>query len=198
MASNSRVRQILASRWRAESSGPYFKLDEPSRSLLAALPEDYFNVIQEFGRKEGFLGSEYIHLYGLDELVDLNNSYGAPTFLPEAFIFGSDGCGEAYAFRSSDGAVIQIPFIPLIVQFAEFVAPTFADFIEHCAATGDSGPLNRETIGMEVHEKHPIALGGDPTDEDNKVFVPPLEHAELCRYWTEVYCRISEKQEGQR
>ena len=31
---------------------------------------------------------------------------------------------------------------------------------------------------MEVHGKHPICLGGDPIDKDNKVLVPPAKHAD--------------------
>ena len=40
--------------------------------------------------------------------------------------------------------------------------------------------------GLEVHEVHPVKLGGSPTDLDNKIFLTPQEHARYTTWWNNV------------
>ena len=78
---------------------PFFAVREPSPDLLAALPGDYIGVVREFGGREGFLGPVYLRLYRLEELEEVNLAYDVPAYFPEGVVFGSDGCGNAFAFR---------------------------------------------------------------------------------------------------
>ena len=72
-------------------------------------------------------------------------------------------------------------------QYAERRGLNFTDFVQSLAASGESRAYNPAAVGMEVHETHPVCLGGSPTDPANKVLVPPTEHAELCRFWNSEY-----------
>jgi len=112
MTSNN-VRKILKSKWSAKSTGPFFKSTEPPPKFVEPLPKDYLDVIRDFGGKEGFLGQTYLRLYRLEELIQLNIAYQVPTLLPEVFIFGSNGYGEAFAFLLFEQSLVQVPFLPL-------------------------------------------------------------------------------------
>lgn len=190
------LERLLATRWRTTVIEPLFPTVEPPPDALAVLPADYLGVIRSFGGREGFLGEVYLRLYRLEELAGLNVAYDVETFFPEVLIFGSDGCGEAFAFPLGKPSVLKVPFIPLMAEFAETCASSFTEFIQQSSASGESGEANPSALGMEVHEIHPIVLGGDPVDEGNKVLVPVGQHAELCRFWNKTYRDLRSRQEG--
>jgi hypothetical protein len=187
---------VLTARWRATKCGPFFEVAEPPAEFVQALPDDYLAAVIEFGGREGFLGETYLRLYRRQELVALNLAYDVPALLPKVIIFGSDGCGEAFGFLVGEAAVCQVPFLPLAAQHLQRQGTTFTEFIRTLAASGESPPCNPEAIGMELHDKHPICLGGSPTDPANKVLVPPGKHAELCRFWNNVHRAALARQPG--
>jgi hypothetical protein len=188
------LRQILSTRWRAVEAGPFFGVGDPPPLADEALPRDYLALIGEFGGHEGFLGSRYLRLYRFNELMNLNLAYDVPTNYPEAFLFGSDGCGEAYAFVLGDSSVVRVPFIPLAADMAEVCAGSFREFIETLTASGRAPEANPDVIGMEAHEIHPVALGGNPDDEANRALIPAPTHAEISQYWNKVYRRTKVEQ----
>lgn len=187
MAANSDWRTILSEAWRATSSGPFFEFAGPPVDFFQRLPSEALEGIVEFGGREGFLGETYLRLYRLQELVSLNLAYEVPTLLPDVIVFGSNGVGEAFAFRLVDSAVVQVPFLPLQAELIEHQAINFAEFVRSLAASGDSPERNPEVVGMEVHDIHPVCFGGSPTDPENKVLVPVAKHAEVCRFWNKTY-----------
>ena len=188
------LRQILSTRWRSVEAGPFFGIGEPPPLAEQALPRDYLALIGEFGGREGFLGSRYLRLYRFKELMSLNLAYDVPTNYPEAFLFGSDGCGEAYAFVLGDSSVVRVPFIPLAADMAEVCARSFREFIEDLAASGRAPEADPGAVGMESHEIHPVALGGSSDDEANRALLPAQTHAEISQYWNKVYRRTKVEQ----
>jgi hypothetical protein len=169
---------------------------DPSAEFLKALPEDYLATVAEFGGREGFLGMTYLRLYRLEELVALNLAYEIPAFLPEVIVFGSNGIGEGFAFQPGESAVIQVPFVPLAADYAIRQAIGLTEFVRSLADSGESPAHRAGAVGMELHDKHPICLGGSPTDPANKVLVPIAQHAELCRFWNKVYRDALARQRG--
>jgi hypothetical protein len=188
MAAKGDWRNVLGTRWRATTSGPFFETAEPPAEFVEALPKDYLAAVAEFGGREGFLGETYLRLYQLQELVALNIAYEVPALLPEVIVFASNGGGEAYAFPLGQAGVFQVPFLPLSAEYADRRAANFGEFLRSLAASGESPAHDPAGVGMEVHDKHPICLGGSPTDPANKVLVPPAKHVELCRFWNKVFC----------
>lgn len=196
MALHAELRTVMASRWRATQAGPLFETSEPPPEFIQTLPRDYLAVITEFGGREGFLGETYLRLYQLNELLALNLAYDVPALLPEVIVFGSDGGGNAFAFPVGEPAVLMIPFVPLMADAAEHQAASFTEFIVSSAAAEESPECDPETVGMEIHDKHPICLGGSPTDPTNKVAVRAAKHAEICRFWNKVYRDALDREQG--
>lgn len=196
MIANRNWRDVLGTRWRAVPSGPFFQMAEPSADFLRALPQEYLPAVAEFGGREGFLGETYLRLYRLEELVALNSAYEVPALLPEGIVFGSNGGGEAFVFPLGENAVEQVPFLPLAAGYAKRRASNFSEFVSSLADSGESPACNADPVGMEVHDKHPICLGGSPTDPANKVLVPVAKHAELCQFWNKVYRDAVTGQQG--
>jgi len=65
-----------------------------------------------------------------EELVGMNIGYNVAQFFPDTFFIGTDGGGEAYAFKISrtDGAVFEVPFIGLPSD-ARIIADSFDSFV---------------------------------------------------------------------
>lgn len=173
------------SKWDAVLSGPFFDSGEE----LAGLPLDYLDAAKRFGGLEGFLGQRYLRLYRLSELSALNEQYQMAQYNPDLIIFGSDGYGEAFAFDRSSWKVLNIPLIPLPIPGEEIdqVAENFSDFVRSCAASPQTHPTDPQSIGKEVHLKKPLCFGGDWNDHTNIILVTPGQHAELARYWNNLY-----------
>src|SRR5262245_7598992 len=189
-------RSLMTKRWRAVASGPFFDLSEPPAEFVKILPREYLTAVAVFGGREGFLGKTYLRLYRLQELEALNLAYEVTTLLPELILFGSNGGGEAFAFSKGNAAVVQLPFLPLSDESIEIVASTFSEFVRCLAESGESAQMNVDLVGKEVHEIHPVCFGGSPTDPENKTFVPPDKHAELCRFWNKSYRNALNRQRG--
>jgi hypothetical protein len=56
--------------------------------------------------------------------------------------------------------------------------------------------INEDTFQKEVHDKHPIALGGDPINKANKVLVPAAQHPEICNFWNKVCHEVRSQSQG--
>jgi hypothetical protein len=187
-------RNLLKTKWRATASGPFFEATAARLELVEALTDDCLAAIEQFGGFEGFLGETYLRLYRVQELDALNQAYNVPSLLPEAIVFASDGCGEAFASLRGRTVVVRVPFLPLAAEYMQQVATGFGEFVSSLAASGESPMYNADAIGMEVHNKHPICFGGSPTDPANTLLVPVVKHAELCRFWNGVYRQARARQ----
>jgi hypothetical protein len=186
----------VSSVWRA--SPPAFPKGDLPRALLDRLPADYLALLGRLGPGEGFVGTRYLRLLPLDELAAANAAYQVPRYLPGHQLFGSDGCGNAFLFdlRTLPATVLEVPFVPLDPEYVEAVRPDFADFLLALAAIppGHQGPIpltpDPRTHGLELHERHPIALGGNPTDPANKVLLAPPVHAEASCLFNRVFQEV--------
>jgi hypothetical protein len=169
-------------------------------SIASALPTTYFELLDLLGPGAGFVGNEYIRLFAVDELESVNREYETERYLPGFYIIGSTGCGEAYAFDLAKPAspVFKVAFVPLDPEYLDTVAVDILSMATDFAGAkpASEGPfpplVNTETLGHEVHEKQPLALGGPPTAE-NQVLVPTVKHAELCRFWNKAFQRIRDE-----
>jgi hypothetical protein len=182
--------------WSAVESGPFFEVDQSVEWSKSVLPSCYFELARSYGGQEGFLGQQYLRLYRLDELRSLNEAYQSSLYDPGLVIFASDGYGEAFAYFNGDPRVYKIPAIPLPVagEDKDLVAPDFATFASFHGSIPPTMRPNPSSVGMELHLKKPLCFGGDFRDEDNLVMVTPTQHAELARYWNQMYRDILRQQ----
>jgi hypothetical protein len=183
--------------------GPLELPRSPQAPPSPELPATYRKLLEHIGPGEGFIGHEYLRLFAIDQLPWVNDAYAIGTYLPGYYLFGSNGCGEAYLFGPStphERPVIRIAFVPLDMEYASKSWPSFGHFLfalvnappefEDSAFPDTPNP---DAVGMEVHEVHPIGLGGDPTDQKNKVLVPVQKHVELVSFWNKTFHAIRQR-----
>lgn len=185
-------------RWNSVPVGPLFPEASVPNTIQANLPADYLAIVAAHGGREGCFGEDYLRLYRLSEIATFNLAYKSEELEPMILLFGSNGGGGAFGFRwdQRKASIVSIPFIPLLSEFAEPVAPDFTAFLEGMADTGLPADVRPEMLGMEIHEITPVAFGGDPTDPKNKVLVPAAKHPELSQFWTKMYVRLRNEQRG--
>jgi hypothetical protein len=165
-------------------------------SVGIELPADYWGLMQFANGSEGFLGDQYLRFYPTGQLTLLNNAFCTQEFIPGRFIFGSNGGGEAWAFdvRLRPAPVVKLPFIPMNDQYSKGFG-NFEEFLTQLAATEhplDQGSVNPELIGKEIHEIHPVAFGGDPASEANRVYLAPAEYGPYVVWWNRRFRQLSQ------
>ena len=97
---------------------------------------DDINALEENLGAEGAIGKEnYLALWSVNEIVDLNVEYAVKEFTPQLTYFGSDGGEMAYAFDTSNEniAIVEIPFESIDIEDKTFIADDFYSFIDALA-----------------------------------------------------------------
>jgi hypothetical protein len=93
------------------------------------LPQDYVQFFLAHNGWEGFVGDNYLILWKTEELSTFNREYEVDQYAPGLVLFGSNGCGEGYAFdtRSADMPIVRVPFIGMDLQYVTPTADSFSD-----------------------------------------------------------------------
>ncbi len=95
------------------------------------LPQDYKYFLQEYTGFEGNIGREYLGIWDLDELIELNSAYEIPAMLSRTLAIGSNLGGECIALQLTlEGSfrVILIPFTSLNETDQIVIGDSFTDF----------------------------------------------------------------------
>ncbi len=126
------IKQILKA-LKQRPSATNYQIANSENQLGVKLPAEYVQFLKLTNGGEGFIGSAYVQLWGVDELVSMNEAYEVQTCVPGALLFGSDGGGEAYGFdtQSPGWLIVKIPFIELDWNEAESIAQTFDGFLQY-------------------------------------------------------------------
>lgn len=94
------------------------------------IPLDYKVYLQNYLGFEEFIGSKFMHLWDLDEIIEFNN-YGIVEKLPNTLGIGSNASSEFIALElTEDGncRVVISPFIGLDKQDHIEIGTSFTDF----------------------------------------------------------------------
>jgi hypothetical protein len=122
------------------ASGQPFQPNTPASaqalsSLIAGvakpLPDGYTAFLLRANGGEGFIGELYVKLWRAEELIGMNCGYNVAQTFPDMFFIGTDGGGEAYAFKVSGtegAAVFEVPFVGLPSD-ARMIADSFESFV---------------------------------------------------------------------
>ena len=108
-------------------------LDAAENSLGIVFPAEYRRFMLKTNGAEGSIGkSNYLVIWPVEEIVELNEEYGVAEFTPGLIYFGSDGGGMAYAFdvREEVTRFVRFPFDSIHIEDEEIVATVFNDFIK--------------------------------------------------------------------
>jgi hypothetical protein len=102
------------------------------KQLSHRLPNDYKFYLENFKPFEGFIGPEYVALWGYDFVLESNAEIGIFSLVPNTLLVGSNGGGEYIAFYFSEQeqpSVVITPAIGLETQYNITIGTNFTDFI---------------------------------------------------------------------
>lgn len=104
---------------------------EEEKQLGLKLPVEYVDFLKLTNGGEGFIGKEYVILWGAEELASMNQSYEVQKYVPGLLIFGSNGGGEAYGFdtRTPQRPIVQVPFVGMDWGYARPMGESFSEFL---------------------------------------------------------------------
>jgi hypothetical protein len=109
--------------------------EEALSAFVGFLPDEYLTFLRRRNGGEGFVGDNYLILWRAEELLELNEGYGATEYAPDLFLFGSNGGGEAFAFdkREQPLPIVMVPFIGMQLDEAIPARKTFSEFLHRLA-----------------------------------------------------------------
>lgn len=97
------------------------------------LPSEYVSFLRKSNGAEGTIGSSYLILWKLEEILELNIAYNADLFVPGLLIFGSNGSDTAYCFdtRSDEASIVEVPFIGMNLDCVKHCSESFCGFLHY-------------------------------------------------------------------
>lgn len=110
-------------------------VNELSAEFGVNFPREYLEFLLLHDGCEGFIGENYIILWGVKELAEFNREYEVDKYAPGIILFGSDGGGEGYGF-DTEAATMPIVRIPFIGMGRRYATPVAKDFPELFAKLG--------------------------------------------------------------
>ena len=96
-----------------------------------SLPTSFMDFFKKTNGADIISSENYIILWALTDMIQLNKDYNVKEYAPEFFIFGSDGGDTAYAIEKDTGDIYEIPFIGMSKEAAIFKSKTFIKFIDN-------------------------------------------------------------------
>jgi hypothetical protein len=106
--------------------------------LTVQLPTDYKRLLQQMNGGEGFIGTQYLQLWPIEEVVKTNTEADYGNAALEFLLFGSDGGGESFAFDTrSMPRIVAVPFIGMERSAAILLAQDFASFLQFLYGSDD-------------------------------------------------------------
>ncbi|MBA4198554.1 MAG: SMI1/KNR4 family protein [Chitinophaga sp.] len=107
-------------------------LEEIENQILVSLPEDYKFYLENFDGFFGSIGLEFVNLWGCDEILERNNSYGIINKLPMTLGIGDNASSEFIAiefYNLKVNRIILSPLIDLDKQYHLTIGDSFTDFL---------------------------------------------------------------------
>jgi SMI1-KNR4 cell-wall len=104
-------------------------IEELERYFNWQFPVDYKEFLLFTNGLEGDTVGNYLVLWNVKELVELNEAYYVKEFVSNIIIFGSDGEEDAFGFDTANAKIVKLPFIGMGHIPNEIVADTFKDFL---------------------------------------------------------------------
>lgn len=97
------------------------------------LPEDYKGFLEGYAGFEEFIGKEFVKLWDVEELMEINQGYQIITELENTVGIGSNGSGEFIAIEKGSAGefrVVLSPFIDLDLDCHIEIGSSFTDFLQ--------------------------------------------------------------------
>ena len=107
------------------------EITEAERYFNYSFPDDYKDFLLLTNGLEGELNHNYLVLWSVKELIELNAAYLVKEFIDDIIIFGSDGEEDAFGFDTSNKhpPIVKLPFIGMGHIPNEKLSDTFEGFL---------------------------------------------------------------------
>ena len=164
-------------------------IDRAETSLGLRFPKDLVEFYESSDGAEGWVVNEYLAMWPIDQLVELNDAAKVSAFCPGLVILATNGGGDGYGLDTRNDTLVRVPMIGMTWDEAEPVGSTFHEFLgwlaEQAPLTGSQPSLDPAKLGRIVYEITPIIFGGSPTDPANRALVPLRDYVRLVAWWNE-------------
>ena len=109
------------------------KVVEVETKLGITFPNDYIEFLSYSNGAEGSIGENYLILWSIEDIIELNEAYCVTDFAEGIVLFGSDGGNEAFAFdtRKNETEIVTIPFIGMDLSEIKTCSKTFNGFLQY-------------------------------------------------------------------
>lgn len=119
--------------WHKNDSVSINQINEIAKKLKINFPIEYIEFLQWSNGGEGSVQNEYLYLWKVGDIKQLNNDYGIQEFLSsDCLAFGTNGGGLCYGFDfSKEAKIFQSPLGDLDYSEIKFLGSNFYDFIKN-------------------------------------------------------------------
>jgi hypothetical protein len=95
-------------------------------------PEDYIFYLENYLEFEDFVNVEYVKLWSLENLIEINESYEIQKYIPNVIAIGSNGGGEIIGLEFTERIINCIILTPAILDEEDNIeiGNNFLDFLE--------------------------------------------------------------------
>jgi hypothetical protein len=129
---------------------------------------------------EGWYGEDYLILFDEAETASASDGYAISQLLPGYQVIGLCGWDD-FILRNSAGQTFCAPTVPLNLQhLSPFTLPVDLQTLQ----------IDDRFRGKIKWYVKPIVFGGDPKVGKNMVWLSHKQHAELVRWWNNLYASL--------
>lgn len=110
-------------------------ISKSNQALIAQLPNDYIEFITIYNGGVGFIGNanDYIDLWTVENISELNPYFPEEEFSQETIIIGSDGSGTLYGYDLPKMCFFETDEYQMNRDEATYCGKTFLEFLEYLA-----------------------------------------------------------------
>ncbi|HEX8713606.1 MAG TPA: hypothetical protein VF730_17145 [Terracidiphilus sp.] len=127
--------------------------------------------------REGWVGEEYLILFEADELQNAPARYSFPELLPGYTLLGLRSWDE-FSVHDNTGHLFTVPTVPVsAIHLVPFQAP----------GVDQVWTADERFSGKIKWYLKPLVFGGDPLSQQNQTWISHDQHAQLVRYWNNMY-----------
>ncbi len=124
---------LIKNKFPKRTEHPQTQIAEIETAIKFTLPDDYKFFLSNYSGHEAFIGKEYVRLWDIDELLEMNNGYEILEYLPLTLAIGGNGAGEFIAIEKiglNDLRVALAPFIGMDEREQHIeIGNSFTDFL---------------------------------------------------------------------
>ena len=126
---------------------------------------------------EGWWGDEHLILFDQAEAAAASDRYAILQLLPGYQVIGLCGWDD-FILQDSNGGTFRVPTVPAVMEYlSPYALPP----------AGSTIVPDERYEGKIKWYKKPIAFGGDPQLGTNVVWVSHDQHAQLVKWWNDLY-----------